>query len=183
MSEKSYSRDGKTGDNDLGKSTDEDSYRGQKIRSGLFFKLTIGIGFLAIICTLAIPHPKDQIKQNIQKIATASLDQINATELAMILNNQNADMTNQSQTGDIEINGKIVEWELEILVVASLQDHYKILTMPTAKYPGTLLTLYPQNNQQMTYMETVQPGTRIKIKGKIEGIVQGRIIINPALLM
>jgi len=182
MSEISYLREYKSCDNGLARSADEDFYRREKTKSGIFFKLIIGMGLLAIIGTLAIPTLKEQVN-DVQKIITAPIDPINATKLATILNNQNADMTNQSQTGDIEINGKIVEWELEILVVASLQDHYKILTMPTAKYPGTLLTLYPQNNQQMTYMETVQPGTRIKIKGKIEGIVQGRIIINPALLM
>ncbi len=183
MSERSHLKKWKKCDNDIARSNDEGFPRGQKIRSGSFFKLTIGVGLLAIICTFAIPNPKDQIKNDIQKIAGASLDEISASELAILLNNQNTEISNQAEINEKEIQGKIVEWELEILVVASLPDHYKILTKPTSKYPGTLLTLYPQNNQQMTYIDTVQPGTRIKIKGKIAGIIQGRIIINPALLL
>jgi len=183
MSEISYLKKGKKCDNDLAKSTEKGSNRGQEIKFGLFFKLTIGIGLLAIICTFAIPNPKDQIKNDIHKIANAPLDKISASELAIILNNQSADMSNQAEVKEKEIKGKIVEWDLEILVVANLPDHFKILTKPTFNYPGTLLTLYPQNNQQMTYLENVKPGTRIKIKGKIAGILQGRIKINPALII
>ncbi len=182
MSERSHLRNWKKCDNDLARSNDAGFSSGQKIRSGLFFKLTIGMGVLAIIGTLAIPTLKKQ-PNDFQKIITAPIDQINPTELATILNNQNEDMNHQAQISEKEIDGKIVEWELEILVVASLPDHYKILTKPTSKYPGTLLTLYPQNNQQMTYIDTIQPGTRIKIKGKIAGILQGRVIINPSLLL
>ena len=183
MSERSYLRECKTCDNDPGKSTEKGSPRRQKIKSGLFFKLTIGIGLLAIICTLAIPSPKDQIKKNIQKISTAPLDQINTSELAIVLNNQNPDMSNLPEIKEKEIKGKIVEWELEVLIVASLPDHYKILTKPTSNLPGTLLTLYPQNGQQIKYIDNVKSGTIIKIKGKIEGILQGRIRINPAILI
>ena len=148
MSESPHSRKWKTCKNDPARTPVEDLYRGQKIKSGIIFKLIIGIGLLAIICTFAIPNPKDQ-----------------------------------AEISDKEIKGKIVEWELEVLVVASLPDHFKILTKPTSYYPGTLLTLYPQNNQQMTYIENVKPGTKIKIKGKITGILQGRIKIDPALLI
>jgi len=183
MSEKPYPRKWKTCNNNHTKSTDEDSLRRKEIKSGLIVKLIIGIGFLAIICTFAIPNPKDQTKKDIQQIATAPLNQINSSELAIILNKQNADMSNQAESMQKEIKGKIVEWELEILVVASLPDHFKILTRPTAYYPGTLLTLYPQNSQQITYMKNVKPGTKIKIKGKIAGILQGRIKIDPALLI
>ena len=171
----------KSCDKDFVGSAKECPYCGEKLKSGLFFKLTLGMGLLAIIGTLSIPSPKNQLN-DIQKITTAPLDQINASELAIIYNNQNADMGNRAEIKEKEIKGKIVEWDLEILVVASLPDHYKILTKPTSNYPGALLTLYPQNSQQMTYIESVKAGTRIKIKGKIEGILQGRIRINPAIL-
>ena len=62
MSERSNLRKWRSLNNDRARSSDEDSFRGQKVKSGLFFKLTIGLGFIAIICTLAIPNPKDQIK-------------------------------------------------------------------------------------------------------------------------
>ena len=164
-------------------SKDEGAPRVQKIKSGLLFKLTMGLGIFSIICTLAIPNPKHQTINDIQKIEEASFDEINTRNLAIILNNQNIDVGDQEEILEKEIQGKIVEWELEILVVANLPDHYKILTKPTSKYPGTLLTLYPQNSQQVTYMDNVVPGSRIRIKGKIAGILQGRIQINPTLLI
>ena len=92
-------------------------------------------------------------------------------------------MISQMQMIEKEIDGKIVEWILEILVVANLPDHQKILTKPTSTHPGTLLTLYTHNNQQKNYIANAKSGTRIKIKGKITGILQGRIKINPAILV
>ena len=183
MSEKSYLKKWEAHENDLAIPADRSTPGKSKINSGFLFKLIIGIGLIAIICTFAIPNPKDQLKNEIHKIANASSDLINASELASLLNNQNQDMISQTQISEKEIEGKIVEWELEILVVASLPDHYKILTKPTSNHPGTLLTLYPQNNQQINYIANVQPGIEIKIKGKITGILQGRIKINPAILM
>ena len=183
MSEKSYSRKWKTHDTDLAISTDRDSPRRSKLKSGLLFKLIIGVGLLAIVCTFAIPNPKDHLKNEIHKIENASPDWISASELASLLNSQNQDMISQTQISEKEIEGKIVEWELEIMVVANLPDHYKILTKPTSTHPATLLTVYPQNSQQIKYITNVQPGTEIKIKGKIIGILQGRIKINPAILM
>ena len=183
MSEKSYLKKWKPHDNDLAIPTDRGTPRKSKSNSGFLFKLIIGIGLIAIICTFAIPNPKGQLKNEIHKIANASSDLINSSELASLLNNQKQDMISQTQISEKEIEGKIVEWELEIMVVTSLPDHYKILTKPTSNHPGTLLTLYPLNNQQINYIANVQPGTEIKIKGKITGILQGRIKINPAILM
>jgi hypothetical protein len=166
----------------LAASAKECPYCGQKLKSGLFFKLTLGMGLLAIIGTLAIPIQENQLT-DIEKVATAPLDLINTSELAIICNNQNAARDNRAKIKGKEIQGMIVEWELEVLIVASLPDHYKILTKPTSSLPGTLLTLYPQSSRQMTYIDSVKPGNRIKVKGKIQGILQGRIRINPALLI
>ena len=183
MSEIPCLRKVKADENDLAISTDRGTPRRPKIKSGLLFKLIISIGLLAIICTIAIPDPKDQLKKDIHKIENASSDRISASELASLLNGKNQDMISQTQISEKEIEGKIVEWKLEIMVVASLPDHYKVLTKPTSTHPGTLLTLYPQNNQQINYIANLQPGTEIKIKGKILGILQGRIKINPAILI
>ena len=183
MSEKSYLKKWKNHDNDLAVSTNIQSPHSHKSKSGILFKLFIGVGLLAIICTVAIPNPKDQLKDEIRKIANASSDIISASELASLLNSHNQDMISQTQINEKEIEGKIVEWKLEVLVVASLPDHYKILTKPTSTHPGTLLTLYPQNSNQIKYIANAKPGTEIKIKGKISGIRQGRVKINPAIIM
>ena len=183
MSEKSHLKKWKTHGNELAVSADMDAPHRQKSKSGLLLKLSIGVGLLAIIFTVAIPNPKDQIKDEIHKMATASSDLINANELASLLNSKNQDMISQTQITEKEIEGKIVEWKLEIMVVASLPDHFKILTKPTSTHPGTLLTLYPQNSEQMKYVSNLTPGNEIKIKGKISGIRQGRVKINPAILI
>ena len=152
------------------------------MKSGLGIKLIIGMGLLAIMGTLLIPAPENLLT-DIQKTATAPLDQINTSELAIICTNQDPALDNRIEMKKKEIQGKIVEWELEVLIVAALSDHYKILTKPTPNLPGTLLTLYPQNSHQRTYLNAVKPGSSIKVKGKIQGILKGRIRINPALLV
>lgn len=183
MFERSNPENCKSCGKNLAGSAKECPYCGQKPKSGLFFKLTLGMGLLAIIGTVAIPIQENQLT-DIEKIATAALDQINTSELAIICNNQkNDDRDNRAKIKEKEIQGKIVEWELEVLIVASLPDHYRILTKPTSNLPGTLLTLYPQSSRQMTYIDGVKPGNRIKVKGKIQGILHGRIRINPALLI
>ncbi|MEJ2286974.1 MAG: hypothetical protein P8X85_25710 [Desulfobacterales bacterium] len=183
MSETSELNKLQTFNNYSEKPNDEGSPHTQKIKSGIFFKLTMGLGIFSIICTLAMPNPIDQTKNEIKKIAVASLDEINARKLATILDNQSINFRNQEDVLEKEIQGKIVEWEVEILVVASLSDHYKILTKASSIYPGALLTLYPQNIQQETYIDSVNPGTSIKVKGKISGVLQRRIQINPALII
>ena len=183
MSEESNSKRWKANDDNPVISTDRDTLQSPKIKSGLLFKLIIGVGLIAIICSFAIPNKKNQSEKEIDKITNASPDWISASELASLLNTQNQDMISQTQISEKEIEGKIVVWKLEIMVVANLPDHFKILTKPTSTHPGTLLTLYPQNSQQRDYIANVQPGTEIKIKGEIAGIIQGRVKINPAILM
>ena len=82
-----------------------------------------------------------------------------------------------------EITGKIVQWELAVFVATKTTDCYQIVTTPTTHIPGTLLTVYPRNSQQQSYLDSIKPGSTIKVKGKISGIQQGRIKINPAFII
>jgi hypothetical protein len=116
-------------------------------------------------------------------IADAPVDQIEAAEIAKICTSRNKNMNNSIESRGIKITGKIVQWELEVFVVTRSSDYYKIVTTPTFDAPGTLLTLYPQNNQQTIYLDNIRPGNKIKIKGKISGTQQGRIKINPAVII
>jgi hypothetical protein len=144
--------------------------------------LIIGIGILAIISAFAIPIPKGP-RNDLQKIVDAPIDQIDASELAWILNNRNANTNNPIEIMENEIAGKIVQWELEVFVVTRSSDHFKIVTKSNFDAPGALLTLYPQNNQQITNLDNISPGSTIKIKGKITGTQQNRIKINPAVII
>ena len=92
-------------------------------------------------------------------------------------------MNNQIKSREEEITGKIVQWELEIFVVTRSSDYYKIVTKATSDAPGALLTLYPLDDQQIMYLDNIKPETSVKIKGKITGIQQGRIKINPAVII
>ena len=167
---------------DIEKSGKECPYCGKSQSSGLFLKIFIGIGILAIIGAYAIPLPRGPMN-DLQKIVDAPIDQIDASELAWILNNRNANTNNSIEFTESEIAGKIVQWELEVFVVTRSSDYFKIVTKPTFDSPGALLTLYPQDNQQRIYLDNIRPGNKIKIKGKIIGTQQSRIKINPAVIL
>ena len=87
MFEKSYSRRCNSCGNEFAKSAKECPFCGKNLNSGLFLKLIIGIGFLGLISTFAIPTPRGQLK-DLQKIVVAPVDQINALELAKVFDNR-----------------------------------------------------------------------------------------------
>ena len=182
MFNESYLRKCNSCGKDFAKSAKVCPFCGKNLNSGLLLKLIIGVGILAIISAFAIPIPKGTMN-DLQKIADAPIDQIDASELAWILNNRNANTNNPIEIMENEIAGKIVQWELEVFVVTRSPEYYKIVTKPTVDAPGALLTLYPQNNQQTIYLDNIRAGNKIIIKGKISGTQQGRIKINPAVII
>jgi len=118
-----------------------------------------------------------------QKIAAAPVDQINAAELATLLNNQSTQNSPRTQDKVREITGKIVEWDLEVFVSTKSADCYQMVTKPTADAPGTLLKVYPRDNKEKNYLENIKPGNTIRVKGKITGLQQGRVKIDPAVII
>lgn len=182
MFDKSYFRKCNSCGKDFARSAKVCPFCGKNLNSGLLLNLIIGIGILAIIGAFAIPKPKGS-KNYLQMFADAPVDQIESAEIAKIFTSRNKNMNNSIESRGIKITGKIVQWELEVFVVTRSSDYYKIVTTPTFDAPGTLLTLYPQNNQQTIYLDNIRPGNKIKIKGKISGTQQGRIKINPAVII
>ena len=164
------------------KSAKECPFCGKNMGSGMLLKLIIGIGILAIIGAFAFPMPKGSMN-DLQKIVDATADQVDASELAWILNSRDANTNNPIEPVVNEVKGKIVQWDMEVFVVSRSSDHYKIVTKATHSAPAALLTLYPLNNQQTSYLDNISPGSIIKIKGKIAGSQQGRIKINPAVII
>ena len=116
-------------------------------------------------------------------IVVAPVDHVNALELATLFNDKKLLMSHQGQDKANEITGKIVQWELEVFVATKSTDCYQIVTKATTSIPGTLLTVYPRNSEQQSYLDSIKPGFTIQIKGKIAGIQQGRIKINPAVVI
>jgi hypothetical protein len=182
MSQSTYLRKCKSCGEDFAKSVTECPHCGKKVQSGMLLMLILGIGCMALVAAFAIPitnGPSDDMN----KIADASVDQINAAELATLFNNKKSQNDAVAQNKAKEITGKIVQWDLEVFVSTKSAECYLMVTKATAGAPGTLLTVYPQNNQQKKYLETVKPGNRIKVKGKIAGFQQGTVKINPALII
>ena len=182
MDQSSFLRICKSCGEDFAKSVKECPHCGKKVQSSMLFMLVIGIGCLAIVATLAIPVKKDQ-SGDMKKIATAAADHINAADLAAALSNNNSQYDSRVQNKAQEITGKIVQWDLEVFVCTKSADFYQVVTRPTAGVPGALLMVYPLNDQQQDYLDNIQPGNTITVKGKISGIQQGRIKINPALII
>jgi hypothetical protein len=116
-------------------------------------------------------------------ISEASVDQVNAAELAAVLGNKNSQNDPETQNKVKALTGKIVQWDLEVFVSTKMTDYYQMVTKPAAGVPGTLLKVYAQDNQQKNYLESIKPGNTIKIKGKISGLQQGRIKIDPAIII
>ncbi|CAB1059043.1 hypothetical protein D1BOALGB6SA_3801 [Olavius sp. associated proteobacterium Delta 1] len=182
MSQSSYLRVCKSCGADFAKSVKACPHCGKKIQSGMPLILIIGIGCLALVATLAIPIKSVQ-SDDMKMIATATVDQVNAAELATVLNNKKSHNDPIAQNRVKEVTGKIVQWDLEVFVCTKSADVYLTVTKPTAGAPGTLLKVYPLNDQQKKYLATIKAGNRITVKGKISGIQQGRIKIDPALII
>jgi len=155
---------------------------GKKVQSGTLLMLIVGLGCLAMVAALALPVNEGQ-SDDMKLISEALVDQINAAELATVLGNKNSLNDPETRNKVKEITGKIVQWDLEVFVSTQTADYYQMVTTPTAGVPGTLLKVYPQDNQQKNYLKSIKPGNTIKIKGKISGLQQGRIKIDPAIII
>jgi RNA polymerase subunit RPABC4/transcription elongation factor Spt4 len=182
MAKSSYLKICKSCGEDFAKSAKECPHCGKKVQSGMLLMLIIGIGCLAMAAAFGIPVNKGQ-SDNIKNIVAAAVDTVNTAELASLLNQKNAQTSPQAQRKATEITGKIVQWNLEVFVATKSGDFYQVVTKSTPDVPGTLLRVYPRNNQQKNYLDSIKPGSRIQVKGKISGTQQGRIKIDPAFII
>jgi len=155
-------------------------YCGSKLKKDLLPKLILGVLALTLIGSLAIPK-KSNLQKEREKIVNASVDMVNVGELAKILDTKHVDIEILNKIGKIE--GKIVELQLQVFVATHISDYYRIVTIPSAGIPGTLLTLYPKNKKEFKYLENIKPGYIIKIKGKIKGTYLKGLKIDPAFLI
>ena len=167
---------------DFAKTVNACPHCGKKVQSGMPLLLIIGLGCLAMVAAFALPINQGQ-SDDMKVISEAAVDQVNAAELAAVLGNKNSQNEPGVRNKVNELTGKIVQWDLEVFVNTKTADYYQMVTKPTAGVPGTLLRVYPQDNQQKNYLESVKPGNTIKIKGKIAGFQQGRIKIDPAIII
>ena len=182
MSPSSYLRVCRSCGEDFTKTVVACPHCGKKVQSGMLLILIIGLGCLALVAAFAIPINKGR-SDDMKIITEAAVDRINSAELATVFKNKKSPNDPGTQNKIREITGKIVQWDLEVFVSTKSVNCYQVVTKPTADAPGTLLKVYPRNNQDMKYLETIKPGYRITIKGKVAGFQQGRIKIDPAVII
>lgn len=182
MDQRSFLRVCKSCGGDFAKSVKECPHCGKKVQTGGLLMLIIGIGCLALAAAFAIPIRTNQA-DDMKMILIAPVDRVDAAELANLFNDRKLQKSPQAQDKAREITGKIVQWELEVIVVTKSADCYQVVTKPTTAVPGALVTVYPQSSKQLQYLDGLQPGFTIQIKGKISGFHQGRIKINPAFII
>ena len=150
MSQSTYLRVCKSCGADFAKTVKECPHCGKKVPSGTLLMLIIGLGCLALVAAFALPITTGQ-PDDAKILAEASIDEINAAELARLLDHKNPDNDPGVQKRVRDITGKIVQWELEVFVSTKTAGYYQMVTKSTADAPGTLLRVYPQDNQQKNY--------------------------------
>jgi hypothetical protein len=148
----------------------------------MLLMLIIGIGCLALAATFAIPVTNNQ-SGDIEIIEAASVEQIDTAELAALLNDKNSLNSARARNKIKEITGKVVQWDLEVFVCTKSADCFQMVTKPTTGAPGTFVRVYPRDKQQKSYLENIRPGSKVKVKGKVSGMQQGRIKIDPAIVL
>jgi len=153
-------------------------YCGSRLNKNLLPKFIIGLLVLGLFGSLAIPTNSNFEKKR-EKIASAPIDKVNFRELAKMLGNIGTD----SEILNKKIEGKIVELQLQVFVANYMSDYYKIVTIPSDGIPGTLLTLYPKDEKELEYLNSLKSGQTINIKGQIKGTYLKRIKIDPAFLI
>ena len=182
MAPSSYLKVCKSCGGDFAKTVKECPHCGKKVPSGNFLMLIIGIGCLALAAAFAIPADNGRSDET-EKISTAPVDPLNIVELAGVFKDQTSHKDSRAQNKAKEITGKIIQWNAEVFVCTQSAGYYQLVTKATASAPGTLLMIYPRNNQQKNFLENIKPGNVIEVKGKISGMQQGRLKIDPAMII
>ncbi len=182
MAQSPYQKECKSCGRDFARAVIECPHCGKKEQSNKFLMVIIGIGCLALAAAFAIPVDNGRSDDK-EKISTAAVDPLNVVELAGMFKGKNSQKDSRAQNKAKEITGKIIQWDAEVFVCTQSAGYYQLVTMSTASAPGALLKIYPRDNQQKTYLEDIKPGQMIKVKGKISGMQQGRLKIDPATII
>ncbi|MEJ6570101.1 MAG: hypothetical protein QNL80_14655 [Akkermansiaceae bacterium] len=88
----------------------------------------------------------------------------------------------QRENAKKEITGKIVQWTLEVYEVSKSSDYYRIQTSGSNAV-GTFISLYPQSDEESSYIESLKTGDTVTVKGYITGTTMRNVDIDPAILV
>jgi hypothetical protein len=88
----------------------------------------------------------------------------------------------QRENAEQEITGKIVQWTLEVYEVSKQSEYYKIQTSGSNAV-GTFVSIYPQSDDETSYIESLKTGDTVTVKGYITGTTMRNVDIDPAILV
>ena len=151
-------------------------YCGSPVKRDFLPKIIIGLFLLILLSALAFPT-KDKLEKERKKIVSAETATVNLGNWAKNLDNKAL----LNKIGELE--GKIVELQLQVFVATYLSDYFGIVTIPSDGIPGTYLMLYPKDKTEIAFLKKIKAGQTIKIRGKVKGTYLKRIKIEPAFLI
>lgn len=173
------------------------SLAGPAARSGLK-KMTSRRGIFAAIGGIAViaaggwyfanmPSTEERAARQQQDTLTAVQESQPSSlsprgELADYFNLTSRHTADQRADKEQSIKGEIIEWDLPVQSVSKEQDGvYKVQTSAFMDTVGTLVTLHARNDAERSYLENLEPGDWIKIKGKIQGVASYDVEIVDAI--
>jgi predicted Zn finger-like uncharacterized protein len=131
------------------------------------------------------PSPSEKnVAYEGQEVFNASVEEIDTRELRQIFK-WGSDYTDlQRENKEEEITGKIVQWKCTVYEVRrGSNESYKITTKSSSNLPRTYLSVYPRNEEEIRFIESLKTGSIITIKGRIARISFRNIVIDPAFLI
>ena len=162
---------------------------GKKLKMGLFLKLLLGLIVIATLGAIFGPSKEEksqQLSTTLENIANAQVANISASgELSELfsLGSKNTDIQRDNMAK--EIKGKVVQWSLPVYEVKKRDENiYRVQTKSEARNVGAFLTLYARSGDEASYIESLQTGSMITFRGKIDSVTMTRNIdIDPAILV
>lgn len=157
---------------------------GKRLKMGMFKKVLIGfVGLIVVIIALSPSQPS--IQERLAVIESASATTLHSNgEIADIFS-LGTDYTDiQRDNKEEAIKGQVIQWSLPVFEVSKLSENrYKVQTTSRHGDVGTFIYVYPRDETETKYLESLRTGNTIQVKGTIDGVLMRNIIIKPALLV
>jgi hypothetical protein len=166
---------------DVAKSARKCPHCGQKLKMGMFAKVSIAILALVIIMIFGQPTNEDLLQQ-LAKSEVSNLQPGGKLADAFKINTTYTDLQREELIN--KHKGKVVVWRLPVYEVRKLSEgKYRLQTSWQANTAvGAFATIYPQSDDDVKRLNTLKTGDWVKVKGKITGVMLRNIELEPAVL-
>ena len=154
---------------------------------GILAVLTIGGcflmgGFIVKEVSDAIDESNKETQDKIASLPSASPSSLSPTgDLAAKFGAMPENTDIQRENAEREIMGEIVQWTLKVQEVSKWGAYYRIQTLGSDSVVGTFVSIYPQSNEESSYIESLKTGDTLEVKGYISGITMRDGDLDPAV--